>query len=49
MITGVQIGMIIAMAKNGKTKEIQKVIDEIMKKQFIGDTNDKGWGRTYGY
>jgi len=53
IISGVQIGMIIAMAKQERIKEIQKIIDTIIKKQYVGNTNNdkktkiKWWGRTY--
>jgi hypothetical protein len=39
-ITGVQIGMIRAMAKLENDTEINEVLDEVEEKQYIGDKEE---------
>ena len=34
-ITGVQLGMIIALAKSNEYEEVHKLVDEIIDKQFL--------------
>ena len=39
IITGVQLGMLLAYAKSGNSEDIEKLIDEIINNQFVGNSN----------
>lgn len=41
LLSGAQLGMIKGYADAGNTKEINKLIDKIVKTQFVGNTNNQ--------
>jgi hypothetical protein len=41
LISGSQVGILVAYIRNKKTKESIKVLEKIMDKQFVGDSDNK--------
>jgi hypothetical protein len=40
LLSGTQLGLIKGYAEAGKIKELNEIIDEIIKNQFLGNTNN---------
>ena len=41
LLSGTQLGLIKGYADAGRTEEILKLIDKIVKEQFVGNTNNE--------
>ena len=41
-ITGVQLGMLLSFCKSEQSEETKKLVDEIIDKQFVGQSTHEG-------